>query len=99
MPKVTIRCGAGAFTDELEVNSNLVVKAGIRKFPYPHLRYGCGMGKCAKCACKVLHSASPLLKPNWKEVKQLGPRIEQGYRLTCQLWIQDDIELQQDPVS
>jgi ferredoxin len=34
--------------------------------------------------------------PNWKERKQLGERLEQGYRLTCQLWISHDVELAQD---
>jgi ferredoxin len=33
---------------------------------------------------------------NWKEKKQLGERIDQGYRLACQLWLTSDIELVQD---
>ncbi len=41
-------------------------------------------------------SISHLPPPNWKEKKRLGPRIEQGYRLACQLWISHDIELSQE---
>ena len=33
---------------------------------------------------------------NWKEKKQLGERIDAGYRLACQLWLDHDIELAQD---
>jgi ferredoxin len=55
------------------------------------------MGKCAKCACQVLAGADALPPPNWKEKKQLGSRVDEGYRLCCQLWIEHDIELRQDP--
>ena len=34
--------------------------------------------------------------PNWKEKKQLGIRLEEGYRLVCQLWLNHDLELVQD---
>jgi ferredoxin len=37
--------------------------------------------------------------PNWKEKKQLGERLEQGYRLVCQLWLEHDIELLQEPAA
>jgi ferredoxin len=84
------------YQDEVKENTNLVVRAGIRQFPYPHLRYGCGMGKCAKCACRILKGAEHLPAPNWKEAKRLGERLEQGYRLVCQLWLTHDIELAQD---
>ncbi|HEY0293926.1 MAG TPA: ferredoxin, partial [Bordetella sp.] len=30
------------------------------------------------------------------EKKQLGDRLEQGWRLACQLWLEHDIELAQD---
>jgi ferredoxin len=54
------------------------------------------MGKCAKCACRVLKGAEQLPEPNWKEKKQLGPRLDEGYRLVCQLWLHHDVELAQD---
>jgi ferredoxin len=57
------------------------------------------MGKCSKCACRVLAGAEHLPPPNWKEKKQLGERLEQGYRLICQLWIEHDIELAQDELA
>ncbi|HVY14422.1 MAG TPA: 2Fe-2S iron-sulfur cluster-binding protein [Rhodopila sp.] len=96
MPRVTIHKRGEAFTDDVADDSNLVVRAGIRKFPWPHLRYGCGMGKCGKCACRVLSGSEHLPVPNWKEERVLGERLAAGFRLPCQLWITHDIELAQD---
>lgn len=97
MPIITLHKAGEVYQDQVSENTNLVVKAGIRQFPYPHLRYGCGMGRCAKCACKVLAGADHLPPANWKEKKQLGEeRLEQGYRLMCQLWINEDLEIEQD---
>lgn len=96
MPKVVFHRDGKTFTDEVPDNTNLVVKAGIRQFPYPNFLYGCGMGKCGKCASHIISGGEHLPEPNWKEKKRLGPRIEQGYRLACQLWISHDIELSQE---
>ena len=96
MITVTLHREGQTHVGEVKENSNLVVRAGIRQFPYPHLRYECGMGKCAKCACRVLKGGEDLPPPNWKEKKQLGDLLDAGYRLLCQLWIQKDIELLQD---
>ncbi|MEI6160148.1 MAG: 2Fe-2S iron-sulfur cluster-binding protein [Roseococcus sp.] len=96
MPKVTFHKAGQVHVDEVPENGNLVVRAGIKKYPWPHLRYGCGMGKCGKCACRVLAGAENLPEPNWKETKQLGDRIGLGYRLMCQLWLNHDITLEQD---
>jgi ferredoxin len=96
MPKVTLHKRGEVFSGEVADDSNLVVRAGIRRFPYPHLTYGCGMGKCGKCACRVLQGMEHLPAPNWKETRRLGERIEAGFRLVCQLWIKHDIELLQD---
>jgi ferredoxin len=98
MPKVVLHKNGQAFEGEVKENSNLVVRAGIRQFPFPNLRYECGMGKCAKCACRILRGAEHLPPPNWKEKKQLGDRLDRGYRLTCQLWISHDLELAQDDI-
>ncbi|RMX05892.1 (2Fe-2S)-binding protein [Corticibacter populi] len=98
MPTVIFHKNGSAYEGEVRPNTNLVVRAGIKQFPFPHLSYGCGMGKCAKCTCKVLAGAENLGTPNWKEKKQLGDKLDQGYRLACQLWIQHDVELvQEDP--
>jgi ferredoxin len=96
MPRVVFRKHGEVFADEVAGNSNLVVRTGVRRFPYPHLTFGCGMGKCGKCACRVIEGAEHLPQPNWKETTRLGERIAQGYRLVCQLWINHDIELEQD---
>ena len=96
MPIITFHKGGQVYRDEVKDNTNLVVRAGIKQFPYPHLRYECGMGKCSKCACRVLAGAEHLPAPNWKEKKQLGERLDAGWRLACQLWVQQDIELAQD---
>jgi ferredoxin len=96
MPTIVLHRNGQAYEGEVKENSNLVVRAGIRQFPFPNLRYECGMGKCAKCACRILRGGEHLPPPNWKEKKQLGERLEQGYRLTCQLWITHDLEIAQD---
>lgn len=97
MPVVTFHKDGQTWRDEVKPNTNLVVRAGIKQFPWPHLSYQCGMGKCATCACKVLAGAEHLPPPNWKEKKMLAERLEHGYRLVCQLWVNDDIELLQEP--
>jgi ferredoxin len=99
MPRITFHRDGHVYQDEVKDETNLVVRAGIRQFPYPHLRYECGMGKCSKCACRVLTGAEHLPPPNWKEKKQLGARLDAGYRLACQLWLSHDIELAQDDVQ
>ncbi|MBL8378012.1 MAG: (2Fe-2S)-binding protein [Burkholderiales bacterium] len=96
MPKVIIHRNGVVHTGEVKENSNLVVRAGIRQFPYPNLSYGCGMGKCGKCTSRVIAGGEALPPPNWKEEKVLGAKLAEGYRLTCQLWINHDIELEQD---
>ena len=96
MPVVVFRKNGEVYREAVKENTNLVVRAGIRQFPFPHLRYECGMGKCSRCACVVIAGGEHLPPPNWKEKKQLGERLDAGYRLACQLWIQHDIELAQD---
>lgn len=99
MPIVVIHKSGQRHEGEVKDNSNLVVRAGIRQFPYPHLSYGCGMGKCGKCASRILAGAEHLPAPNWKEEKVLGTRLADGFRLICQLWIQHDIELHQEAAA
>ena len=96
MPVVVFRRNGETYRGEVKENTNLVVRAGIKQFPFPHLRYECGMGKCARCACRIVAGGEQLPPPNWKEKKQLGERLGAGYRLACQLWIERDIELEQD---
>ena len=96
MPSIILHREGLTHHGEVKDNANLVVMAGIRQFPYPHLRFGCGMGKCCKCASRVISGAEHLAEPNWKEKKLLGSRLAQGYRLVCQLWITHDLELEQD---
>ncbi|MFC0471261.1 2Fe-2S iron-sulfur cluster-binding protein [Halalkalibacter kiskunsagensis] len=93
MPKVTLHKEDLLYAQEVDPGANLVVLAGIKKFP--NLSYGCGMGKCTKCTTKVLSGAEHLNPPNWKEEKMLGDKLKEGYRLTCQLTITEDIELEQ----
>ena len=99
MPLITFHKNGQTFQDEVKAGSNLVVRAGIKQYPYPHLAYQCGMGKCATCACKIIAGAENLPPPNWKEKKQLGERLDQGYRLACQLWLEHDLELEQLPAA
>lgn len=99
MPKVILHKNGEKHEGEIKDNGNLVVSAGIKQFPFPHLSYGCGMGKCAKCACIIIEGGEHLAAPNWKEKKQLGGHLEQGYRLACQLWLTQDLELSQDGID
>lgn len=100
MPRITFHKNGQIYEDDVKAGSNLVVRAGIKQYPYPHLSYECGMGKCAKCACKILGGAEHLPAPNWKEKKQLGEeRLAEGYRLACQLWLEQDLELEQIPLQ
>jgi ferredoxin len=97
MPKVTVHREGEVHEGEIAPDSNLVVLAGIRKYPYPHLKYRCGMGKCSTCKSRILAGAEQLDEPNWKEKKVLGEeQLAEGYRLVCQLRIFEDIEIAQD---
>lgn len=96
MPKILIHSKGERFDGEVKPDSNLVVRAGIRQFPYPHLKYRCGMGKCGTCMSRIIAGAEHLPAPNWKEQKIIGERLKLGYRLCCQLWITHDLELTQD---
>ena len=96
MPTVVLTKAGETLRGEVPVDTNLVVKAGIRQFPHPALRYGCGMGKCGKCTSRIVAGGDALPAPNWKEVKVLGEKLAEGYRLICQLWISHDIELAQE---
>jgi ferredoxin len=94
MPNIILHQNGETYQQEVGANSNLVVLAGIKKFP--HLKYGCGMGKCTKCMVKVLSGNDKLPEPNWKENKMLGDKLQDGYRLACQLYISEDLEIVQE---
>lgn len=96
MPTVIFHKNGERHTGEVADNTNLVVCAGVRRYPFPHLKFKCGMGKCTTCACRVLAGAEHLTPPNAKEIERLGPRLAAGYRLMCQIWLTHDIELAQD---
>jgi ferredoxin len=96
VPQVQLHKNGARHQGTVPDGANLVVLAGVRRFPFPHLAYGCGMGKCGKCACRVLAGGTDLPPPNWKETKILGAeRLAAGERLMCQLWLDHDIELAQ----
>ena len=96
MPILKIHVKDKVFQDEVEKNSNIVVKAGIKKFPFPHLKYRCGMASCGICICKVLSGKENLTEPEWKEKKLLKDKIDNGFRLACQFRILGDVEITQD---
>ncbi len=96
MPKVTLHVDGDVIEQEVKSHANLVVLAGIKQFP--KLKYGCGIGKCTKCTCKVLNGEENLDPPNWKEEKMLGDHLKKGYRLTCQLTIKDDLKISQENI-
>ncbi|WP_223590585.1 2Fe-2S iron-sulfur cluster-binding protein [Neobacillus bataviensis] len=97
MPKVILHVDGTTVEQEVKENANLVVLAATRQLP--KLKYGCGMGRCTKCTCVVIEGAEDLSPPNWKEEKMLGDKVNEGYRLTCQLTIQHDIEISQENIA
>ncbi|HBZ08775.1 MAG TPA: ferredoxin [Bacillus bacterium] len=97
MPKVTLHVDGTIVEQEVKENANLVVLAGIKEFP--KLKFGCGMGKCTRCTCRVINGSEGLDPPNWKEQNMLGDKLKEGYRLTCQLYIQQDIEISQENIK
>ncbi|WP_408007944.1 2Fe-2S iron-sulfur cluster-binding protein [Pseudalkalibacillus sp. A8] len=97
MPKVTLHIDGEVVQQDVKDHANLVVLAGIKQFP--KLKYGCGMGKCTKCTCRVIEGADQLDPPNWKEQKMLGENLDEGYRLTCQLTVKDDLEITQEDIK
>lgn len=94
MPTITFHRNGQTHVQEVKKNANLVVLAGIRQFS--DLKYGCGMGRCTKCTSKIIKGGEHLAPPNWKEQKMLGEKLKEGYRLTCQLFITHDLELEQN---
>ncbi|MCA1055209.1 (2Fe-2S)-binding protein [Rossellomorea aquimaris] len=97
MPNVKLHVDGEIIEQDVKDGANLVVLAGIKQFP--KLKYGCGMGKCTKCTCRVLKGSDELAPPNWKEEKMLGDLTKEHYRLTCQLNIKADIELTQEGID
>ncbi len=96
MPKIAVHRNGHVHEGEVKADANLVVLAGVKQFPWPHLSYGCGMGKCGKCASRILAGSEYLPAPNWKEQRVLGDRLADGCRLMCQLWIRQDLAITQD---
>ena len=96
MPLVKIISENKIIEENVTENTNLVVQAGIKKFPYPNLKYKCGMGTCGNCSSLIIKGQKYLPDPTWKEVKILKEKLQLGYRLACQFRISYDIEIKQD---
>ena len=64
MPKIAIHKGGQVYEGQVKDNANLVVLTGIKQFPYPHLKYRCGMGKCGTCMSHILKGGEQLPEPN-----------------------------------
>jgi ferredoxin len=95
MPLVRLFHNNDVFEKKLDKNTNLVVQAGIKKFPFPHLKYKCGMGACGTCECFIVSGKENISEPTWKEKKILKEKLISGSRLACQFRIFDDIDLKQ----
>ena len=96
MPFVKVISENKIIEENVTENTNLVVQAGIKKFPYPYLKYKCGMGTCGTCASLIISGKNNLPEPTWKEVKVLKEKLDLGYRLACQFRISHDIEIKQE---
>ena len=76
MPLVKIISENKIIEENVTENTNLVVQAGIKKFPYPYLKYKCGMGTCGTCSSLIINGQKYLPDPTWKEVKILKEKFE-----------------------
>ncbi len=54
MPLVRVILESKIVEENVTENTNLVVQAGIKKFPYPYLKYKCGMGTCDEISMDIL---------------------------------------------
>ena len=95
MPIVKIHKDNEIFKGDVKVNVNLVVQAGIKQFPFPHLKHKCGMGTCGTCVSKIISGEEYIDKPSWKEIKVLKDKLKLGFRLACQFSVYEDIEIEQ----
>ena len=95
MPFVKIIHGDEMFEQDVNENTNLVVQAGIKKYPFPYLKYKCGMGTCGTCSSKIISGAENLSEPTWKEIKVLKEKLDLGYRLACQFRVFHNIVIKQ----
>ena len=96
MPIVKIIQDDKIFEKKVDKDTNLVVQAGIKNFPFPHLKYKCGMGSCGTCASKIISGRENLPEPTWKEIKVLKDKLDLGYRLVCQFRVVKDLEIKQE---
>jgi len=96
MPRVKIIVGDKVFEKNVDLDTNLVIQAGIKNFPFPYLKYKCGMGSCGTCASKIISGGESLAKPTWKEIKVLKDKLDSGYRLACQFRVNKDLEIKQE---
>ena len=92
MPIVKIHKEHNIFESKVNSNVNLLVQAGIKKFPFLHLKYKCGMGTCGTCCVKIISGNKNLEDPTWKEIKILKDKIKLGYRLSCQFRVLFNLE-------
>ena len=60
MPLVRVISENKIIEENVTENTNLVVQAGIKKFPYPYLKYKCGMGTCGTCASLIISGKNNL---------------------------------------
>lgn len=96
MPLVRLFHDHDIFEKKLDKNTNLVVQAGIKNFPFPYLKYKCGMGSCGTCECFIISGKENISEPTWKEKKILKEKLSLGFRLACQFRILNDVDLKQN---
>ena len=75
MPFVRVISENKIIEENVTENTNLVVQAGIKKFPYPYLKYKCGMGTCGTCASLIISGKNNLPEPTLGPVSELPPLV------------------------
>ncbi|GGF94709.1 2Fe-2S iron-sulfur cluster-binding protein [Paenibacillus abyssi] len=87
MPTVTFQTSGK--TIEIDKDTNLL-RTSIRF--EGSVPYKCGGGLCGTCKVRIVDGQENLSKVMKKEVARLGEeKIEQGFRLACQTFINGDV--------
>ena len=75
MPLVRVISENKIIEEKVSENTNLVVQAGIKKFPYPYLKYKCGMGTCGTCASLIISGKKKITRTYMERSKSFKRKI------------------------
>lgn len=89
---ITVRLGGQVFHIEVPDTDTLLdgcLDKGV------NLKFQCKAGVCDECRVRVIAGMENLPPVNEAEMNMLGDKIQQGYRLSCQVTIKGPVEIEQ----